>query len=110
MFEQHIINESQFNDFIKVNTQPEELKKTSSVVSQMSIEESSVDDGIKILREYLCRNNKGKHILWLQKVLIDTCYVKLALSNPQEFDSSEALNEPIIYYYSRKLQLRLNQF
>jgi timeless protein len=102
LLEQNIINESQYNDFIKVNQQPDHLKETKPTVSPVDIEETSVDDGIKILREYLCKDNKSKFVSWLQKVLIDTCYVKLVLANPEEFINNKALREPVIYYFARK--------
>ncbi|XP_068904015.1 protein timeless isoform X2 [Tenebrio molitor] len=100
LLEQNIINESQYNDFIKVNQQPDHLKETKPTVSPVDIEETSVDDGIKILREYLCKDNKSKFVSWLQKVLIDTCYVKLVLANPEEFINNKALRSPVIYYFA----------
>ncbi|RZC36304.1 timeless, partial [Asbolus verrucosus] len=105
LLEQNIINESQYNDFIKVNQQPEHLKETTKNTNHShqlddTEETSSVDDGIKILRDYLCKDNKSKFISWLQKVLIDTCYVKLVLANPEQFNNDKALEEPVIYYFA----------
>ena len=99
LLEQNIINESQYNDFVQ---QPE-LKDTKELSEPLDLEEapSGVDEGIRILREYLCRDNKSKFVSWLQKVLIDTCYVKLVLANPHEFNGGKALTEPVIYYYAR---------
>ncbi|KAJ3653394.1 hypothetical protein Zmor_012648 [Zophobas morio] len=98
LLEQNIINESQYNDFVQ---QPE-LKDTKELSEPLDLEEapSGVDEGIRILREYLCRDNKSKFVSWLQKVLIDTCYVKLVLANPHEFNGGKALTEPVIYYYA----------
>lgn len=31
----------------------------------------------QILKERLLRENKGEHILWLQKILIEYCFAKL---------------------------------
>lgn len=105
LLEQNIINESQYNDFIKVKQQPEHLKETKNIIqNQIDLEETSIDDGIRILRDYLCKDNKTKFVLWLQKVLIDTCYVKLALSNPGEFDNGKALEKPVTYYFARTFQ------
>ncbi|EFA04644.2 timeless [Tribolium castaneum] len=101
LLEQNIINESQYNDFIKVKQQPDRLKETKNIIpNQMDFEETPTDEGIRILREYLCKDNKTKFVLWLQKVLINTCYVKLALANPGEFNNDKALGQPVIYYFA----------
>ncbi|XP_044268612.1 protein timeless isoform X2 [Tribolium madens] len=102
LLEQNIINESQYNDFIKVKQQPDHLKETKNITTnQIDFEEKTpIDEGIRLLREYLCKDNKTKFVLWLQKVLINTCYVKLALANPGEFNNDKALAQPVIYYFA----------
>lgn len=104
LLEQNIINESEYNDFIKVKypenyfetPQEEEILMSND---ETNCEEHLVDGDIKVLKEYLNKENKGRFVLWLQKNLIEACYVKLVLSNP-ELNSSAM--EPCVYYYARK--------
>ena len=58
------------------------------------------------MKERLINENKGKSILWLQKTLIECCYVKLYLKNNKDVVDqflSPVIMEPVPYHYTRKL-------
>lgn len=105
LLEQNIINEDEYNDFMKVQ-QPEPEQTPDTVVetpsNQLCIEENHVDNDIKSLKECLYKENKGTLLLWLQRVLMEACFVKLCISKPSEFEENNHIKEPSTYHYARK--------
>lgn len=101
LLEQNIINESQYNDFMK-EQQPEQEKETENLHNELNIQEHSNDNEIRALKECLFRENKGKLLLWLQKLLTEACFVKLFLSKPEDFSGNQNIMEPTVYYYARE--------
>lgn len=68
--------------------------------------DSLVDGDIKVLKDYLFKENKGKFISWLQKVSIEACYVKLTLTGLCGKDNDHIM-EPTVYYHACKLKVIL---
>lgn len=101
LLEQNIINESQYTDFMK-EQQPEQEKEVVTESLQSCIQGHHNDNEIRALKECLFRENKGKLILWLQRVLTEACFVKLFLSKPEDFTVNQNIMEPTMYYYARK--------
>lgn len=101
LLEQNIINESQYNDFMKEQPSEEE-KEAESFQDQSCIQDHHNDNEIRALKECLFRENKGKLLLWLQRVLTEVCFVKLFLSKPEDFKDNQHIMEPSTYYYARK--------
>nr|AGZ88039.1 TIMELESS [Belgica antarctica] len=62
-------------------------------------------DDIKVLRDRLLSENKGKHVVWLQKVLMECCFAKLSLidSNKNCEDFTQIV-EPIPSHFINKQQ------
>lgn len=57
-------------------------------------------DDIKLLKDQLLKENKGSLVQWLQKVLMECCFVKLKLHPTKELaEYSENLMEPIPLHY-----------
>lgn len=58
---------------------------------------------IEILREKLLKEGKGQHLLWLQKILIECCYVKSRMGDCKSgkiiSTSNCQIMEPIAYHY-----------
>lgn len=100
---QNIINECQYNDFMKEQL-PEKEKETpcEEFQNQLCIQEQHSDNEIRTLKERLFRENKGSLLLWLQRVLTEVCFVKLFLSKPEEFKDNQNIMEPTTYYYARE--------
>lgn len=67
-----------------------------------------VADDIQVLKQRILNDNKGKSLLWVQKTLIDCCYVKLSLQREQHGGADALANwtrsrgsmEPIPLHYS----------
>lgn len=84
-----------------------ESKKCPSSKNYPSLlrEGSLISGDIKILKEHLFKENKGKLILWLQKIVVEACFVKLMLTNSDVLKDTKHVMEPSVYYYTRKLNL-----
>lgn len=108
LLEQNIINENQFTDFMKTNhTEPETAnceaeEQNFESSSPLHIEETFSDGEVKVLKEYLYKENKGKMLLWLQQILTEVCFVKLFLLKSEACKSNEKSMRPSIYYYACK--------
>lgn len=99
---QNIINQTQYDNFMKAHhmecTDIEDVNKSA----RENLKHASLADGdIKVLKDYLYKENKGKFTLWLQKVVIEACFVKLALANGYARDS-RTIMEPTVYYHACK--------
>lgn len=107
LLEQDIINESQYNDFMKIK-RPEaknkehKTKNSSSTTSELCIEECFTDSEVKVLKEYLFKEDKNKFVFWLQEILLEACTAKLFISAPDDFKHKQTIVEPSVYYYARK--------
>ncbi|KAJ8972331.1 hypothetical protein NQ317_007522, partial [Molorchus minor] len=71
-----------------------------SVEDAVETEEDKSDKNIKMLKERLCMENKKKYLIWLQSVLLETCYVKMILNNPEQFKDCEHISEPTTHYFA----------
>ncbi|XP_031617195.1 protein timeless isoform X2 [Contarinia nasturtii] len=97
LLQQDIINRMEFNALmkyendefernfqVKPNVRSSNEPNTSignSVRSHQQAEKSR--DDIQILKERLQRENKGNHIIWLQRILIEYCFAKLCFLKNQ---------------------------
>lgn len=66
-------------------------------------------NNLQVLRETLIQENKGKSILWLQKSLVDCCFVKLAQNSRPIYKqpnllASTTIMKPVPYHYVCELQ------
>ncbi|KAG5889809.1 hypothetical protein JTB14_031357 [Gonioctena quinquepunctata] len=103
LLDQNIIAEDEYNDLTKNNKmerkdsllEDESLEKT--FIENLENDEHLIDSDIKVLKDFLLKENKGKFLIWLQNSLIEACYVKLVLNNPDEFPKNM---EPIVYYFA----------
>lgn len=88
-----------------------ELGEAQSVLTPTHDPSESTERNIEILREKLLKEYKGHHILWLQKILIECCYVKLRtgseLFKKQENSSKIHTMEPVPFHY---ISISLNVF
>lgn len=65
----------------------------------------TIADDIQMLRQRMLNDDKGKTLLWLQKTLIDSCYVKWTLKNMSSdvwLNEAAVVMEPIPLHYTRK--------
>lgn len=105
LLEQNIITENEYNDLMINNNIDRKDSLVEEEKCEYPLEEESkpnehLDSDIKVLKEYLYKENKGRYLIWLQNLLLEACYVKLKNSDESENDNS--IMEPTVYYYSRK--------
>uniref|UniRef100_A0A6B2E730 Putative dna topoisomerase i-interacting protein n=1 Tax=Phlebotomus kandelakii TaxID=1109342 RepID=A0A6B2E730_9DIPT len=91
LLQQDIITLLEFDDFMKSEDAHYERDITTPAAST-STTESGIElkdghtptnkptDDIQVLRDRLYKENKGKFVLWLQKVLVECCFIKLCIS------------------------------
>lgn len=105
LLEQNIITENEYNDLMINNN----IDRKDSLVEEEKCEypleeelkpNEHLDSDIKVLKEYLYKENKGRFLIWLQNLLLETCYVKL--KHTDELENDRSIMEPTVYYYSCK--------
>ncbi|XP_053662148.1 protein timeless [Anopheles marshallii] len=90
LLEQNIITLIQYDDLMKVENPDYERNVQTPALSVASADSPKPEDGdskssskavddIQVLRDRLQKENRGKLIAWLQKSLLDCCFVKLNL-------------------------------
>ncbi|XP_074032694.1 timeless isoform X2 [Leptinotarsa decemlineata] len=98
LLEQNIITENEYNDLTK--NKIERFDSDEKIFENFSMDNTKsdhpIDNDIKVLREFLFKENKGKFLMWLQTSLLEACYVKLVLNDPDEFPDNKM--EPTVYY------------
>ncbi|XP_070496942.1 protein timeless isoform X3 [Chironomus tepperi] len=92
LLQQDLISLTEYDDLMKFeDSQYEREAKTSGITDSPSKEEesgieisdssetstSNQPDDIKVLRDRLLKENKGKLVTWLQRVLLECCFIKL---------------------------------
>ncbi|CAG9863160.1 unnamed protein product [Phyllotreta striolata] len=108
LLEQHIITENEYHELLRhhridaIESLPEEAhsKQTVEENNNSLCEDNLIDSDTKVIRDYLSKENNGKFLTWLQNVLLEACYVKLVLSEPEEFRDGSSVLEPSLYYFA----------
>ncbi|CAG9813992.1 unnamed protein product [Phaedon cochleariae] len=106
LLDQRIISENEYDCLLK-HQEIDSTDHFSEVETKEKIFDRNVeaieylDSDIKVLKEYLVKENKGKHLIWLQQLLLETCCVKLVQSSPEEFKNNDSVMEPTVYYSAR---------
>lgn len=98
LLDQNIINQGQYVNFMGAK-ESEKIDREARNEIQKVNRDSLVDGDIKVLKDYLFKENKGKFISWLQKVSIEACYVKLTLTGLCGKDNDHIM-EPTVYYHA----------
>ncbi|XP_059617920.1 protein timeless isoform X2 [Phlebotomus argentipes] len=90
LLQQDIITLLEFDDFMKAEDAHYErdIKTPGASISTAesgielkdSVTPTKATDDIQVLRDRLYKENKGKFVLWLQKVLVECCFIKLCIS------------------------------
>lgn len=108
LLEQDIITESEFDALLKDNDVQVERPDSSpekEMVKQHVKEnkqEKHFESEISVLKEHLFKENKDSFLHWLQNVLMEACFIKLLLSNPEEYENQRSIMEPTVYYFACK--------
>lgn len=106
LLDQNIISFDEYNELIRSNIQIKKEQSTlanenykENVEERLLKDETHFENDIKILRDYLCKQNNNKYLLWLQKLLIEVCFVKLVVVKPNEFTDNDHIMEPTVYNF-----------
>lgn len=104
LLEQNIITEHEYNDLMINNNIDRKDSLGEEEIFEYPLEEEKsiehLNSDIRVLKEYLYKENKGRYLIWLQNLLLEACYVKMMGSD--EIDHKTRIMEPTVYYYSRK--------
>lgn len=113
LLEQDIISMAQYDELMKLENPDYERNVQTPAFSVASgnsgkrdddgTSSSKAVDDIQVLRDRLLKENKGMLIVWLQKSLLDCCFVKLNLlsandSSSSNTTSSTTVMEPVSYH------------
>lgn len=103
LWEQDIVTLSQYDELMKLENPDYERNVQTPGFSVASAKSDKMDDDnrpsskavddIQVLRDRLLKENKGKLVVWLQKSLLDCCFVKLNL-----LSGTVVLMEPVPYH------------
>lgn len=104
---QEIISLSEFDDMMVC--EDSQYVRTTMSVDQNDTEIPKPIDDIELLKDRLLKEDKGNLLNWLQKLLMECCFVKLKLQPPKENgkpfkENGENVMEPIPFHYICKLQ------
>lgn len=119
LLEQDIIALGQYDELMKLENPEYERNVQTPALSVASVDSTgrrddgdskssspkAVDD-IQVLRDRLQKENRGKLVAWLQKSLLDCCFVKLNLLSGNDVDATNVVNgvlnvavmEPVSYH------------
>lgn len=115
LLDQNIISIEEYNELIRNNVRIEseesifENKNCKENVQENVLKEDEgiFENDIKILRDYIHKQNNGKFLFWLQKLLLEVCYIKLMLITPDEFKDNDHIMEPTVHYFVCKYFLKV---
>lgn len=112
LLRQDIINSTEVNKLMMLEDSDHEQNArspaptTTQPESCESKDESKSMDDIKILKDRLLKQDKGKLVQWLQRVLMECCFIKLTL-DPQVISiiqNEENIMEPVPHHCIMKNQ------
>ncbi|KAL7742106.1 hypothetical protein ACLKA6_018351 [Drosophila palustris] len=110
LLQQDIITLLEYDDLMRFEDaeyQRTLLATPSSVCSESGIEIKECaygkpSDDVQILLDLIIKEQKSQHLVWLQKLLLECCYIKLMIkcgSNPAKVDP---IMEPVAYHCIQK--------
>ncbi|XP_046805071.1 protein timeless isoform X1 [Lucilia cuprina] len=111
LLQQDIITLVEYDDLMKF--EDAEYQRTLLTTPTSGTTESGIDinetpakgskpsDDIQILRDLIIKEKKQQHIVWLQKLLLECCYIKMILKNNPLREDHQHLSfvmEPVAYH------------
>ncbi|XP_068151908.1 protein timeless [Drosophila tropicalis] len=108
LLQQDIITLLEYDDLMKFEDaeyQRTLLTTPTSVTTESGIELKECaygkpSDDVQILLDLIIKEHKSQHLVWLQKLLLECCYIKLTLKsgNRNSGDSLDHIMEPVAYH------------
>ncbi|XP_034473060.1 protein timeless isoform X2 [Drosophila innubila] len=106
LLHQDIITLLEYDDLMKFEDaeyQRALLKTPSSVTTESGIELKECpygkpSDDVQILLDLIIKEHKSHHLLWLQKLLVECCYIKLMLKCDCRLPEVDPIMEPVAYH------------
>ncbi|XP_030384634.1 protein timeless isoform X2 [Scaptodrosophila lebanonensis] len=111
LLQQDIITLLEYDDLMKF--EDAEYQRTLLTTPTSNTTESGIElkesaygkpsDDIQILLDLIVKEHKAQHLVWLQQLLLECCYIKLSLksngNSSNELRYSEPIMEPVAYHY-----------
>nr|CAI5867079.1 unnamed protein product [Callosobruchus analis] len=104
LLEQDIITKAKYDDVMRTkdNFSENSNKHETTEKKELTDEKHFIDNDIKVLKEYLYKENKEKFVTRLKNVLIEACFVKLILTCPDQFKEDDShIAEPTVLAVSK---------
>ncbi|ALC38836.1 tim [Drosophila busckii] len=106
LLQQDIITLLEYDDLMKF--EDAEYQRSLLATPSSATTESGIDmkeyaydkasDDLQMLLDLIARENKQHHIVWLQKLLLECCYIKLTLRAGGTLPHTEPIMEPVAYH------------
>lgn len=106
LLQQDIITLLEYDDLMKF--EDAEYQRTLLTTPTSATTESGIEikecaygkpsDDVQILLDLIIKENKAQHLLWLQRILIECCFVKLTLRSGLKVPEGDHIMEPVAYH------------
>ncbi|EDV99140.1 GH13197 [Drosophila grimshawi] len=106
LLQQDIITLLEYDDLMRF--EDAEYQRTLLTTPSSASTESGIDikdsaygkpsDDVQILRDLIIKENKSHHLVWLQKLLLECCYIKLMMKCTTTFPAVDPVMEPVAYH------------
>ncbi|XP_034097493.1 protein timeless isoform X1 [Drosophila albomicans] len=110
LLQQDIITLLEYDDLMKF--EDAEYQRTLLTTPTSATTESGIElkecaygkpsDDVQILLDLIIKEHKSQHLVWLQKLLLECCYVKLMLKCGSTLPEVDPIMEPVAYHYIYK--------
>ncbi|KAH8412080.1 hypothetical protein KR222_008714 [Zaprionus bogoriensis] len=106
LLQQDIITLLEYDDLMKF--EDAEYQRTLLTTPTSATTESGIElkecaygkpsDDVQILLDLIIKENKSQHLVWLQKLLLECCYIKLMVKCGSSLPEAEPIMEPVAYH------------
>ncbi|EDW12626.2 protein timeless isoform X1 [Drosophila mojavensis] len=110
LLQQDIITLLEYDDLMKF--EDAEYQRTLLTTPTSATTESGIElkesaagkpsDDVQILLDLIIKEHKSHHLVWLQKLLLECCYIKLMLKSGSSLAEADPIMEPVAYHYIYK--------
>nr|BAB91179.2 timeless protein [Chymomyza costata] len=97
---QDMINLLEYDDLMKFEEaeyQRSLLNTPTSGTNASGLESGKPSNDTQMLLDLIIKDNKQQHLIWLQQLLLECCYIKLKLRSGNSC-STDAIMEPVAYH------------
>ncbi|XP_070140210.1 protein timeless [Drosophila kikkawai] len=106
LLQQDIITLLEYDDLMKF--EDAEYQRTLLTTPTSATTESGIElkecaygkpsDDVQILLDLIIKEHKSQHLVWLQKILLECCFIKLTLKSGLKIPEGDHIMEPVAYH------------